>query len=106
MIISLGKSVELPNFIGMNVTNAKNRCKNIGITCQMSYVYSSKTKGTILNQSITAGSKVIGNTHIVLTVSNDPKPTNQGSNSGNNNYYNGGSTTTNPGNTGNQNPPT
>lgn len=114
VIISLGKSVELPNFIGMNVNNAKNTCKNTGITCQMSYVYSSKTKGTIFNQSMTAGSKVIGNTHIVLTVSNGPKPS---SNSGNsNNNYNGGSTNNNTGNnnnnsnnninTGNQTPPT
>ena len=82
VIISLGSSIEVPNFIGMNATNAQNTCKNKGLECKLSYVYSSKTKGTVFNQSMNAGSKVIGGTNIVLTISNGPRPSNSSSNNG------------------------
>ncbi|MCI9233865.1 MAG: PASTA domain-containing protein [Bacilli bacterium] len=90
VVISLGSSIELPNFIGMSANKAQTTCKNLGITCKFSYVYSSKTKGNVFNQSMSAGSKVISDTTIVLTVSNGPKP-NNGSSSNNGNS--GGSTT-------------
>ncbi len=96
VVISLGASIELPNFIGMNANKAASTCKDLGITCKISYVYSNKTKGTVFNQSMNAGSKVIGDTTIVLTVSNGPKPSSNGSNSNNNQSGNGNSGSTNP----------
>lgn len=88
VVISLGASIEIPNFIGMSASKAQSTCKSLGLTCKLSYVYSSRAKGNIFNQSMTAGSKVIGGTNIVLTISNGPRPvnnngssTNQGSNS-------------------------
>lgn len=86
--ISLGKSAEIPNFIGMSSSKAQSTCKNLGLTCKISYVYSSKTKGTVFNQSMSAGSKVIGGANIVLTVSNGPRPSNSGGSSSNNNPSN------------------
>lgn len=83
--ISLGKSAEIPNFIGMSSSKAQSTCKNLGLVCKLSYVYSSKTKGTIFNQSMSAGSKVIDGANIVLTVSNGPKPSNNGESSSNTN---------------------
>ena len=67
----------------MSTSKAQATCNNLGITCKMSYVYSSKTKGIIFNQSMSSGSKVIDGTTVVLTVSNGPKPTNNSSSSGN-----------------------
>lgn len=84
VIISLGKSTQIPNFIGMNATKAKTTCDSLGLTCKMSYVYSSKTKGIVFNQSMSAGSNVIANTEIVLTISNGVKPANSSGNSSNN----------------------
>lgn len=83
VVISLGASIELPSFIGMSASKAQTTCNNLGITCKMSYVYSSKTKGIIFNQSMSSGSKVIDGTTVVLTVSNGPKPSGNGSNSTN-----------------------
>jgi len=71
----------------MNANKAASTCKDLGITCKISYVYSNKTKGTVFNQSMNAGSKVIGDTTIVLTVSNGPKPSSNGSNSNNNQSF-------------------
>ena len=90
VVISLGASIELPNFIGMSANKAQTTCKNLGINCKLSYVYSSKTKGNVFNQSMGAGSKVIGDTTIVLTISNGPRPSG-GSSSGNQSGGNSGS---------------
>ncbi len=106
VIISLGASTEIPNFIGMSASKAESTCKNLGLTCKLSYVYSSKTKGNVFNQSMTAGSKVIGGTSLVLTISSGPRPVN---NSGSNNSSTNNSTSSNntgqSGNTNTQTPP-
>lgn len=96
VVISLGASIELPNFNGMSATKAQTTCKNLGINCKLSYVYSNKTKGLVFNQSMSAGSKVIGDTTIVLTISNGVKPSNSSSsgNSGNSGTTNQPSTPT------------
>lgn len=98
VVISLGNSTEIPNFIGMSASKAEATCKSLGLSCRMSYVYSSKTKGNVFNQSMNAGSKVIEGTSIVLTVSNGPRPNNNqngGSSSGNNQSSGGNSGSTN-----------
>lgn len=87
VVISLGTSTEIPNFIGMTDSKAKQTCNNLGLNCSFSYLYSSTTKGTIFNQNMNSGSKVIAGTSIVLTVSAGPRPNNtsNGSSSGSNN---------------------
>lgn len=92
VVISLGSSIEIPNFVGMSADKAKQTCDNLGITCKLSYVYSSKTKGNVFNQSMNAGSKVIAGTNVVLTISNGVKPSNNGGNTSNQ----GGSNTQQP----------
>ena len=94
VVVSLGSSIEIPNFIGMSADKAKQTCSNLGITCKLSYVYSSNTKGNVFNQSMNAGSKVIAGTNVVLTISNGKKTNNSGGNSSN--QGNNGSSTTNP----------
>lgn len=91
VIISLGKEALIPNFYGMTVNKARNACNNAGIYCSFSYVYSSRTKGTIFYQNMTAGSKVIQNTNVVLTVSNGLRPNNTVSNSSGSNSSSGNS---------------
>lgn len=93
VIISLGSSIEMPNFIGMNASKAQSSCDKLGLVCKFSYVYSSKTKGIIFNQSMNSGSKVIHGTTVVLTISNGPRPNNN-SNGSNNGPNNSGSSTT------------
>lgn len=98
VVISLGNSTEIPNFIGMSASKAEATCKNLGLSCRMSYVYSSKAKGNVFNQSMNSGSKVIEGTSIVLTVSSGPRPNNNqngGSSSGNNQSSGGNSGSTN-----------
>lgn len=82
VVISLGNSTEIPNFIGMSASKAESTCKNLGLSCRMSYVYSNKTKGNVFNQSMNAGSKVIEGASIVLTVSSGPRPNNNQSSGG------------------------
>lgn len=89
--ISLGKAMKVPNFIGMTNNSASNSCKSSSLDCTFSYVYSSKTKGTVIYQNKEAGSNVVNGTNIVLTISNGPRPSsnnnndNHNSNSNNNN---------------------
>lgn len=91
--ISLGKSIQIPNFIGMSVSKAKSTCNSLGLSCRFSYVYSSKTKGNIFSQNMSVGSKVIDGTSITLTVSNGTRPSSGGG-------------TSSGGNTGGSTPPT
>lgn len=100
--ISLGKAMKVPNFIGMTNNSASNSCKSSSLDCTFSYVYSSKTKGTVIYQNKEAGSNVVNGTNIVLTISNGPRPSsnnnndNHNSNSNNNNNNNNSSNNNEP----------
>ncbi len=89
VVVSKGKAVQVPNFVGMTSSAAQNTCKSAGISCKLNYAYSSQAKGTIIHQDTNAGAQIVNGATVVLTVSNGPKPSggssnNSGNNSGNN----------------------
>lgn len=87
--ISLGNSIQVPDFYGMNVNEAKNLCSSKNLDCSIVYVKSTSAKNTVVKQNKRAGSEVIDGTNVVLSVSNGIAPS-TGSNSGNNNKPSGG----------------
>lgn len=95
VIISKGNAIKIPSFIGMSESNAKSTCRNLGLDCTISYVYSSKEKGTVIDQNKSAGTEVSKDSNIVLSISAGSRPSNSGGNSNSNGSsggdYNGGS---------------
>ena len=85
VIVSLGKSLQVPDFIGMTLTKAKELCNSSNLTCSTVYVNSTKTKNTVTGQNKRAGSEVIEGTNVVLYVSNGTPPSTGGDSSSNNN---------------------
>lgn len=91
IVISKGNAIKIPNFIGMTESEARNACSNVGLDCTFSSVYSSKTKGTIIDQNKTVGSEVTKDSNIVLSVSAGKAPSYDGGSSGGGNWSGGGS---------------
>lgn len=89
IIVSKGKATSIPNFIGVNITKAKEMCSSANLNCSFNYAYSTKTKNTIIYQNKSYGSEVTSGTSIILTVSNGQRPASN--NSGNNNSSSGNS---------------
>lgn len=101
VVISLGKSLVVPDFTGMSLSNAKNICSEKGFDCSVTYVKSNEDKNIVTGQNKRAGSEVIAGTNIVLYVSNGQAPSNNPSGSDNNTPSwggdsGGGSNPTNP----------
>lgn len=67
--LSKGSVAKVPNMVGMTESSARNACSNAGLSCTVSYIYSTKTKGSVVNQNKTSGSEVIKGSNIVITVS-------------------------------------
>lgn len=74
VVISKGNAIKIPNFIGMTESEARNTCNQLGLDCTFSSVYSSKTKGTIIDQNKTIGSEVTKDSNIVLSISAGEAP--------------------------------
>lgn len=90
--VSDGKKTGIPNFVGMNKSDIKSKCNNIGINCTFQYQNSDKKKDIALRQSIAAGSEVASNTTVSIILSSGTNTattsktnTNSGNNSNNNN---------------------
>ena len=62
-------SFAMPNVVGMTEANAKNTLTGKGISVSVTYQYSNKTAGTVLQQSISANTQVTRGTAVTLTVS-------------------------------------
>lgn len=93
IIISKGKVIKVPNFIGMTENEARSICNSSSLDCTFSRVYSSKTKGTVVDQNKTAGSEVSKDTNVVISISaGASSSSNSGgsSNSGSSGGSNGG----------------
>ncbi len=102
VVVSLGKSLQVPDFTGMTLTKAKELCNSSNLTCSTVYVNSTKAKNTVTGQNKRAGSEVIEGTNVVLYVSNGTSPSTGGgssSNNSNNNSWTGGNSSSG-GNTG------
>ncbi len=91
IVISKGNAVKIPNFIGMTESEARNACSNAGLDCTFSYVYSSRTKGTIIDQNKSVGAEVTKGSNIVLSVSAGKAPSYGGGSSGGSGSNSGGS---------------
>ena len=95
VVISKGKVIKVPNFIGMTESEARNTCNSSSLDCTFSSVYSSKTKGTVVDQNKTVGSEVSKDTNIVISISAGEAPSysggsNSSSTGGGNSYHGGG----------------
>lgn len=69
--ISKGRSITLPNFVGMTKTNIETKCKSLNLTCSFTYAgYTESTKKDIaLKQSKNKNVQVAEGTNIVITLS-------------------------------------
>ena len=56
--ISKGKSIKVPNFIGMTKEEAKKQCNNLNIICSFYNTLSDKTEGTVISQSIQTDTEI------------------------------------------------
>lgn len=88
VIISKGHSIKVPNFIGMGEATARKTCNDNDLDCTISYVYSSRAEGTVIDQNKAVGSEVSKNTNIVLSISKGEAPSHNDSGNNNGNFEN------------------
>lgn len=71
LTISKGKSVTVPNLIGMSKSEITNKCKNAGVTCTFKYgALTEKTQKDIsIGQSKKSGLTVAEGTNVTITLS-------------------------------------
>lgn len=84
VVISMGSSIEVPDFTGMKLSEAQSLCKSKNLDCTITYIKSNKNKNTVVGQNKRAGSEVIHGTNVVLSVSNGIAPSTGGGSSSNN----------------------
>lgn len=74
--VSNGKFVSVPNVIGTDYNSALTTLRNLGLTANasISQDYRNEPEGTVIAQSISAGSSVKQGSTILLTYSKGPKP--------------------------------
>jgi beta-lactam-binding protein with PASTA domain len=73
--VSKGKSVTVPNFIGMTKSNAQSKCNSLGLSCSFKYGgYTDKAKDIVTNQSQKSGIKISSGANLVITLSNGVQP--------------------------------
>lgn len=98
--ISDGKECKVPDVIGMTKKEAIKALEDAGLNYNFVTQNSSKTKNTVIKQSISAGSKVSHSTTITVTLSSGKKTEHHGgSSSSNNNSSNDNSNNNSSGNT-------
>ena len=69
--ISKGKSVSIPNFVGLSKTNIQSKCSDLNLSCTFTYGgYTESTKKDIaLKQSKSQGTVVSEGTNVLITLS-------------------------------------
>ena len=69
--ISKGKSVKVPNFVGLSKTNIQSKCSDLNLSCTFTYGgYTEATKKDIaLKQSKSQGTVVSEGTNVLITLS-------------------------------------
>ena len=69
--VSKGKSITLPNFVGMSKENIKNKCSQLNLNCSFKYGgYTEKTKKDIAtSQSKKSNTTVSEGTNLIITLS-------------------------------------
>ena len=69
--ISKGKSITIPNFVGLSKSEASNKCKSVGLTCSFTYgAYTESTNRDIVTaQSKKSGLTVAEGININITLS-------------------------------------
>ncbi len=73
VVVSQGKPVTIPNFVGKSKTYISSTCKSIGLSCSYTYgSYSSVKKDYALYQSKSSGREVISGTSLLITLSKGP----------------------------------
>ena len=74
--VSKGKSITVPNFVGMSQNDAKSKCNSLGLSCTVrDGSYSDKySKGTVMSQSQKSGAKVASSANITLSISKGAEP--------------------------------
>lgn len=72
--ISQGKKVTVPNLVGKTKDAAIKELKSLNLKYNFVYENSTKTKNTVIKQSLKAASEVSQNTTLTLTISNGKKP--------------------------------
>lgn len=73
--VSKGNQVAVPNLANKNYDAAKTELSNAGLGEEMhAYVYDSRPAGTVISQSVAAGTVVNKGTTIKLTISSGPEP--------------------------------
>lgn len=72
--ISQGKKVTVPNLVGKTKDAAIKELKSLNLKYNFVYENSTKTKNTVIKQSLKADSEVSQNTTLTLTISNGKKP--------------------------------
>ncbi len=103
VVISMGTSIEIPDFTGMRLSDAQALCKSKNLDCTVTYVKSNKNKNIVVGQNKRAGSEVINGTNVLLSVSNGIAPS-TGSSSSNNRPSGGGSSSSGGNSGGNTTP--
>ncbi len=99
--ISDGKECKVPNVVGMTKSKAIDALEDAGLNYNFVTQSSSKTKNTVIRQSISAGSKVSNGTTITITLSSGKateyrEENNSSSSSSSSNSSSGSSSTSKP----------
>ena len=95
--ISDGQKKTVPNLDGLTKSAAISKLNDVGLNYNFVYKNSTKSKDTVIGQSISAGSEVSSGATITVTLSNGKKESDSGNNnSGNNGGGNSGGGNTTP----------
>ena len=74
--VSNGKSITVPNFVGMSKYNITTTCKNLGLNCTFYYTgYSSTAKDIAKSQNVKAKTVVMSGTYVSIGLSSGPAKT-------------------------------
>ena len=74
--VSNGKSITVPNFVGMSKSNITTTCKNLGLNCTFYYTgYSSTAKDIAKSQNVKANTVVMSGTYVSIGLSSGPAKT-------------------------------
>ena len=84
MTVSKGGKTTVPNLINLTKEEAIKKLEQAKIKFNFVYEASTKTRNTVIKQSLAAGSEVAENITITVTLSNGKKPTNNSSSNTNN----------------------
>lgn len=99
VVISDGKECKVPDVVGMSKKEASEALEKAGLNYNFVTQTSSKSKNTVIKQSISSGSKVSQGTTITVTLSNGKTVENRNSSSSGSNSSSSGSKPSTGGNT-------